>query len=102
MHRFPFLALLVLISLSSISCYDWAYNPYLYKQAADDQADTTTTTTTTVQDTVYLNDGSVIHGKIIEETPGSSIKIQTSSGNVFTYRMDAVTKITHAQVPTDN
>jgi hypothetical protein len=48
------------------------------------------------QDTVYLKDGSIIHGTITEEIPGQSIKIETKDGNVFVYKMKAIKKITHS------
>src|SRR5690242_10935293 len=47
-------------------------------------------------DTVYLKDGSVIHGTITEEVPGKSIKIETKDGNIFVYKMKSVAKITHS------
>ena len=47
----------------------------------------------TYDDVVYLKDGSIIRGTIIEQVPGKSIKIQTRDGNVFVYQMDDVEKI---------
>lgn len=52
--------------------------------------------TAKAEDTVYLKDGSIIHGTITEEVPGKSIKIQTNDGNVFVYKMKAIEKITHS------
>ena len=46
------------------------------------------------EDVVYLKNGSVIHGMIIEQIPNESIKIQTRDKNIFVYRMDEVMKIT--------
>lgn len=46
------------------------------------------------QDVVYLKDGSVIWGQIIEQVPNVSIKIQTKDGNIFVYKMEEVAKIT--------
>jgi hypothetical protein len=48
------------------------------------------------EDVVYLKDGSEIHGTIIEEVPGVSIKIQTNDGNTFVYKTRLVAKITHS------
>lgn len=45
------------------------------------------------QDIVYLKNGSIIHGSIIEAIPDASIKIQTTDGNVFVYKMNEVSKI---------
>lgn len=46
------------------------------------------------QDVVYLKNGSIIRGIIIEQIPNESIKIETSSGSVFVYRTDEIEKIT--------
>lgn len=46
------------------------------------------------EEVVYLKNGSIIHGIIIEQIPGKSLKIQTSERNVFVYQMDEVEKIT--------
>lgn len=52
-------------------------------------------------ETVYLKNGSVIKGKIIEQVPDESVKIETKDGNVFVYRADEVDKIEHDE-PTVN
>ncbi len=43
---------------------------------------------------VYLKNGSIIRGLIIEQVPNKSLKIQTSDGSVFSYTIDEVEKIT--------
>ena len=45
------------------------------------------------RDVIYLEDGSIIKGKIIERSPNKSIKIKTSNGNVFNYEIDQIKKI---------
>ena len=45
------------------------------------------------QDVVYLKNGSVIHGTIIEQVPNVSLKIQTRDGSIFFYKMDEIEKI---------
>ena len=45
------------------------------------------------QDVVYLKNGSIIRGVIIEQIPGDSLKIQTRGGSVFVHRMSEVLKI---------
>lgn len=45
-------------------------------------------------DVVYLKNGSIIRGIIIEQVPNVSIKIQTADGSVFFYKMEEVEKIT--------
>jgi hypothetical protein len=50
------------------------------------------------QDVVYLKNGSVIKGIIIEQTPNVSLKIQTKDGSIFVYQMTEVEKMTKEQV----
>jgi hypothetical protein len=45
-------------------------------------------------DVVYLKNGSVIRGMILEQTPNVSIKIQTKDGSIFVYKMEDVEKMT--------
>jgi len=48
-------------------------------------------------DVVYLKNGSIIRGTILEQIPNVSIKIQTKDGSLFVYKMDDVEKITKEQ-----
>jgi len=45
-------------------------------------------------DTVYLKNGSVIRGSVIESIPNETIKIKTKDGSVFVYNQSEVEKIT--------
>lgn len=45
------------------------------------------------EDVVYLKNGSVIRGFIVEEVPGVSLKIQTADRNVFVFQMSEIEKI---------
>lgn len=45
------------------------------------------------QDVVYLKNGSIIRGVIIEQVPNKSIKIETADRNVFVYQMDEIEKL---------
>lgn len=47
-----------------------------------------------LQEVVYLKNGSVIRGSVIEQVPNKSVKIQTADGNIFVYEMSDVMKIT--------
>ena len=47
-----------------------------------------------VQEVVYLKNGSVVRGVVIEQVPGVSLKVQTSDGSIFAYQMSEVDKIT--------
>jgi len=49
------------------------------------------------QDVVYLKNGSVIRGLIVEQVPNISIKIVTADKNLFVYKMDEIEKITKEQ-----
>ncbi len=58
-----------------------------------------------LQEVIYLNNGSVIRGIIIEQVPNNFVKIQTTDGNIFVYGMKDVLKITkepYAKVDRDN
>jgi hypothetical protein len=54
---------------------------------------------TATRDVVYLKNGSVIHGMIIETIPNVSIKIQTSDGNIFVYNFSDIEKYGKESVP---
>jgi len=54
------------------------------------------------EEVVYLKNGSVIKGIIIEQVPDVSIKIQTKDGNIFVYKMEEVDRITKEAIqPSD-
>lgn len=50
-----------------------------------------------MQDVVYLKNGSIIRGIIIEQVPNVSLKIRTGDGSIFAYNVDEVEKITKEQ-----
>jgi len=43
---------------------------------------------------VYLKNGSIIKGIIVEQVPGESLKIQTADGSLFVFKLDEVLKTT--------
>lgn len=45
-------------------------------------------------DVVYLKNGSILKGIIIEQAPNESIKLQTGDGNIFVYQTNEIEKIT--------
>lgn len=45
------------------------------------------------QDVVYLKNGSIIRGEIIEQIPGESIKLQVADGSIFVFRFDEIQRI---------
>ncbi len=47
-----------------------------------------------MQDVVYLKNGSIIKGIIIEQVPNKSIKVQTADGSVFVYTFEEIEKMT--------
>jgi hypothetical protein len=53
-----------------------------------------------LQDVVYLKNGSIIRGIIVEQIPNKTLKIKTADGSVFVYQMDDVTRITREAMPT--
>jgi hypothetical protein len=46
-----------------------------------------------LEDVVYLQDGSVIRGRIIEQIPGQSLLIRTRDGNVFRFEFTRISRI---------
>ncbi len=50
------------------------------------------------QDVVYLKNGGIIRGMIIEQIPNKSIKIETADRNVFVYQLDEIDRITKEPV----
>lgn len=50
------------------------------------------------QETVYLKNGSVIKGTVLEQEAGGNIKIMTSDGSIFVYKSDDVLKVTKEAV----
>jgi uncharacterized protein (TIGR02145 family) len=49
------------------------------------------------KDVVYLKNGSVIRGTIIEQKIGESIKLETADGSIFVFQYSEITKITHEE-----
>lgn len=47
-----------------------------------------------LEEVVYLKNGSVIRGVIVEQIPGKTLKIETKDGSSFIYRMQEIEKIT--------
>ena len=45
------------------------------------------------QDVVYLKNGSIIRGIIVEQVPNKSLKIETSDRSIFVYQIDEIEKI---------
>ncbi|MBU1967564.1 porin family protein [Patescibacteria group bacterium] len=50
-------------------------------------------------DVVYLKDGGVIKGKVIESVPGVSYKIKTADGSIFVFEVDKVERVKFEEVP---
>jgi hypothetical protein len=46
------------------------------------------------EDVVYLKDGSILRGTIIEDNPGESLRIRTRDGNVFRISYDRIDRRT--------
>lgn len=46
------------------------------------------------QDVVYLKNGSIIRGEIVEQIPNKSIKVETADKNIFVFQFDEIEKIT--------
>jgi hypothetical protein len=55
-----------------------------------------------MEDVVYLKNGSIIRGIIIEQVPNQNIKIQTKDRNVFVFKYDEIEKMTKENLPIEN
>jgi len=53
------------------------------------------------QEIVYLKNGSIIRGTIVEQIPNRSIKIITGDGNIFAFQVDDIEKIVK-ETPVNN
>lgn len=47
-----------------------------------------------VQDVIYLKNGGIIKGIIIEQVPNESVKVKTKDENVFVFKVDEIEKLT--------
>jgi len=54
------------------------------------------------QDVVYLKNGSIFRGIIIEQVPDKSLKIETADKNLFVYQIDEIEKFTKEQISGEN
>ena len=46
-----------------------------------------------MEDVIYLRNGEIVRGTIIEQIPGESLKIQTADGSVFVYTIYEIAEI---------
>jgi hypothetical protein len=53
----------------------------------------------TQRDVIYLKNGSVIKGAVLEQIPDKTVKIQTADGSIFVFQMSEVERITKEGVP---
>ncbi|MEE1302668.1 MAG: hypothetical protein UHD64_07800 [Bacteroidales bacterium] len=53
-----------------------------------------------MRDVVYLKNGSVVKGTIVEQVIGESLRIDTPDGSIFVYKMDEIEKIEKEKVTT--
>lgn len=51
------------------------------------------------EDVVYLKNGSIIRGMIVEQIPNKTIKIKTADRNLFVFEYDQIEKITKEEIP---
>ena len=56
------------------------------------------TAQTHLQDVVYLKNGSVIRGTIVEQVSGASLRLLSADGNVFVYNIADVERMTKEQL----
>jgi len=54
------------------------------------------------EDVVFLKNGSIIRGTIVEQIPNQSLKIKTKDGSVFVYNISEVEKMTKEEIVNNN
>ncbi|MDR2765503.1 MAG: hypothetical protein LBB90_10815 [Tannerella sp.] len=64
----------------------WGLMPFLHAQER-------------VEEVLYLKNGSVIRGTVVELVPNQSVKIQTADGSLFVFEMEEVEKLTKEPLP---
>jgi hypothetical protein len=64
------------------------------KDSNDNKSNDNEKNSSTLMDVVYLKNGSIIVGSIIEQVPNENLKIQTKDGSVFVYPMTDISRIT--------
>lgn len=52
-----------------------------------------------MEDVVYLKNGSIVRGIIIEQIPNQSLKIQTNDRSIFLFKVEEVEKMTRENIP---
>jgi opacity protein-like surface antigen len=73
-------------------------NLFLYLGVLSVVALTTSTYAQQMEDVLYLKNGSIIRGIIIEQTPNVSIKIKTKDGSIFAYKYEEIEKFAKEEV----
>lgn len=56
---------------------------------------------TAKRDVLYLKNGSIIKGTIVEQTPPTQLKIQTADGSLFVFKYDEILKIEREDAAAD-
>lgn len=51
-----------------------------------------------MEDVVYLKNGNIIRGQILEQIVNESLKIETRGGSVFVFSMDEISRITKEKI----
>ena len=57
-----------------------------------------TTLAQTTKDVVYLKDGNVIRGELVEIIPDKQVKIKTADGSLFVYSTNDIARIENAEI----
>ena len=60
----------------------------------------TTTFAQATKDVVYLKNGSVIYGQVVDVRPEKQVKIKTADGNLLVYEMNDVERIEKVEAET--
>lgn len=58
--------------------------------------------TAQTQDVVYLNNGGIVKGSILEKTPSGTLKVQTNDGSVFVFNEQDIQSVTKENITNIN
>lgn len=69
------------------------YKNFRYLISYGDSSHVKTRTVKQLVDVLYLKNGSIIKGSVVEHIIGSTLKIQTQDGSIFVYKEDEIDKL---------
>ncbi|GHM99236.1 hypothetical protein WSM22_07260 [Cytophagales bacterium WSM2-2] len=82
------------VSKHNYKNYQYTLNYTGCESKSVEQTSTDTDVTDKLVDVVYLKNGSIIRGTLMESNPSVNVKIQTRDGSIFVFKIEEVLKVT--------